>query len=86
MRSAPVEENSHFGGGCDIRISRIPITLLSGFSRFLLPLAAEQLSARPVADWIASGVIYEINPRTFSAAWQFSAASNQNSTTSKTSA
>jgi len=70
MRSAPLEEILISGAVVKSRISRIPIILLSVFS-FLLPLAAKQLSARPVADWIASGVIYEINPRTFSAAGNF---------------
>ena len=38
---------------------------------FLLPLLAQQPDARPVADWVRSGVIYEINPRTFSASGNF---------------
>ena len=68
---APVEEIPISGAVVDIRVSRIPITLLLLLS-LLLPLAAaEQPAARPVADWIASGVIYEINPRTFSATRNF---------------
>jgi hypothetical protein len=59
------------GAALKIRVSRIPITLFLLLS-LLLPLAAfDQPVARPVADWIASGVIYEINPRTFSAAGNF---------------
>src|SRR5215471_5413303 len=37
----------------------------------LIPAFAEQPAAHPVADWIKSGVIYEINPRTFSATGDF---------------
>jgi cyclomaltodextrinase len=36
-----------------------------------LPLLAEQPTARPVAEWIRAGVIYEINPRTFSSTGDF---------------
>ena len=85
MRSAPVEKILISGAVVDIRISRIPITLVLLFSLLLPRAAAEQRAARPVADWVASGVIYEINPRTFSATGNFRG-SNQNSTTSKTSA
>ena len=54
-----------------IRVSRIAITFLLLLA-LLLPLAAaEQPAARPVANWIASGVIYEINPRTFSPTGNF---------------
>jgi cyclomaltodextrinase len=34
-------------------------------------LGAQQLTAHPVADWIKSAVIYEVNPRTFSTAGTF---------------
>lgn len=37
----------------------------------LYPVLAEQPDAHPVADWIKSAVIYEINPRTFSATGNF---------------
>ena len=70
MRTAPNQAFLVSGAVVKIRVSCIPITLLLSFS-LLLPLAAEQPVARPVADWIASGVIYEINPRTFSAAGNF---------------
>jgi cyclomaltodextrinase len=36
-----------------------------------LPLSAEPPAAHPVADWIQSAVIYEVNPRTFSATGDF---------------
>jgi len=37
----------------------------------VLPLFAAPPVAHPVADWIKSGVIYEVNPRTFSATGDF---------------
>ena len=37
----------------------------------LARVLAEQPSAHPVADWIKSAVIYEVNPRTFSATGDF---------------
>jgi glycosidase len=37
----------------------------------LLPAFAEQPPAHPIADWIKSGVIYELNPRNFSATGDF---------------
>ena len=37
----------------------------------LLSAFAEQPAAHSLADWIKSGVIYEVNPRTFSAAGDF---------------
>jgi glycosidase len=37
----------------------------------LVPLFAEPPAAHPVADWIKSAVIYEVNPRTFSATGDF---------------
>ena len=33
---------------------------------FLHPALAQQQAAHPVADWIKSAVVYEVNPRTFS--------------------
>ena len=36
-----------------------------------MPALAEQPAAHPVADWIKSAVIYEINPRTFSPTGDF---------------
>ena len=63
-------ENSHFGGGCGHPNLAHSDHLFLVFS-LLLPRAAEQRAARPVADWVASGVIYEINPRTFSATGNF---------------
>ncbi len=44
--------------------------LLFAFT-LLIPAFAEQPVQHPVADWIKSGVIYELNPRTFSAAGDF---------------
>jgi cyclomaltodextrinase / maltogenic alpha-amylase / neopullulanase len=38
---------------------------------FLLFALAQQPAAHPPGDWIKSGVIYEVNPRTFSAAGDF---------------
>lgn len=38
---------------------------------FLLSALADQPAAHPLADWIKSAVIYEVNPRTFSAAGDF---------------
>jgi len=35
------------------------------------PICAEQPAAHPVSPWIKAGVIYEINPRTFSATGDF---------------
>ena len=59
------------GAALKVRVLRVSITLFLLLS-LLLPLAAvDQPVARPVADWIASAVIYEINPRTFSAAGNF---------------
>ena len=37
----------------------------------LLPAFAEEPALHPVADWIKSAVIYEVNPRTFSATGDF---------------
>lgn len=37
----------------------------------LRPVFAEQPAAHPVSDWIKSAVIYELNPRTFSATGDF---------------
>lgn len=37
----------------------------------LAPAFAQRTPPHPVADWIKSGVIYEINPRTFSASGDF---------------
>ncbi len=37
----------------------------------LAPLFGQQPPAHPVAEWIRAGVIYEINPRTFSASGDF---------------
>ena len=37
----------------------------------LLTALAEQPATHPIADWIKSGVIYEVNPRSFSAAGDF---------------
>jgi cyclomaltodextrinase / maltogenic alpha-amylase / neopullulanase len=37
----------------------------------LLPSFAQQPAAHPVADWIKSAVIYEVNPRTFSPSGDF---------------
>ena len=45
-------------------VRRFPAVLL--FLALLLPALAQQPAAHPVADWIKSGVIYELNPRTFS--------------------
>jgi glycosidase len=57
-------------------VKRIPCNLaaviLSLASLALqLPAFAEQPAAHPIADWIKSGVIYEVNPRTFSATGDF---------------
>ena len=38
---------------------------------WFVPLLAQQPAAHPVTDWIRSGVVYEINPRTFSATGDF---------------
>ena len=38
---------------------------------WFVPLLAQQPTAHPVTDWIRSGVVYEINPRTFSATGDF---------------
>ena len=71
MRSAPVHGMLISGAALKIKVSRVSITLFLLFSLVLPLAAAEQPAARPVADWIASGVIYEINPRTFSATGNF---------------
>ncbi len=45
------------------------VLLLTG--AFLTTAVAQQPAPHPVADWVRSGVIYEINPRTFSATGNF---------------
>jgi cyclomaltodextrinase len=50
----------------------IPVLTIAFVSALLLPSAlAEQPAAHPVSDWIKSAVIYEVNPRTFSATGDF---------------
>ena len=50
--------------------SRALIVVLVCFSLFV-PLSAQQPTAHPVAPWIQSAIIYELNPRTFSASGNF---------------
>lgn len=45
--------------------------LLAVLLSFVVLRAADDRTARPSADWVRSGVIYEINPRTFSATGDF---------------
>ncbi len=52
------------------KLSRALTVLILSLS-LLAPLSAQQLTAHPVAPWIKSAVIYEINPRTFSSAGNF---------------
>src|SRR5215831_1847451 len=47
----------------------LAIVLLSTI--LLAPAPADQPAARAVADWIKSAVIYEVNPRAFSATGNF---------------
>ncbi len=49
------------------RVSAVALICLS----LLLPSVAQQPKARAVADWLKAGVVYEINPRTFSAEGNF---------------
>lgn len=49
---------------------RLPIVFLICLA-LLSPLCAEQPIAHPVAPWIKSAVIYELNPRTFSSTGNF---------------
>ncbi|HEV2729251.1 MAG TPA: alpha-amylase family glycosyl hydrolase, partial [Terriglobales bacterium] len=48
-----------------------PIAIVGLILILSLPLFGEQPAAHPVADWIKSGVIYEVNPRTFSSSGDF---------------
>src|SRR5579863_3973430 len=52
------------------RIIRVLTTAFIG-AILLQPAQAEQPAAHAVADWINSAVIYEVNPRTFSATGDF---------------
>ena len=52
------------------KISR-PLSVVALSLAVLLSAFAEQPAAHPLADWIKSGVIYEVNPRTFSANGDF---------------
>ncbi len=52
------------------KITRPSAVAVLGITLFLTAFA-EQPAAHPVADWIKSGVIYEINPRSFSATGDF---------------
>ena len=53
-----------------LKIGRLFCVVVWSFT-FLLSAFAEQPAAHSLADWIKSGVIYEVNPRTFSAAGDF---------------
>ncbi len=60
---------TELGGRVVFRTARRIVILLLGVT--LLAAAATESAARPSAAWIKSGVIYEINPRTFSATGNF---------------
>ena len=48
-----------------------PLTIVTLLTTLLLPVFAELPPAHPVSDWIKAAVIYEVNPRTFSATGDF---------------
>jgi cyclomaltodextrinase / maltogenic alpha-amylase / neopullulanase len=54
-----------------MKIARRFLVIFLNLALFL-PALAEQPAAHPVADWIKSAVIYELNTRTFSATGDFS--------------
>jgi len=57
--------------GFSVKRTARPFVLLLVSLALLLPVFAEQSAGHPVPDWIKSAVIYEINPRTFSATGDF---------------
>ena len=56
-----------------MKMKKIPggLTIALVCAIFLQRALAEQPVAHDVADWIKSAVIYEVNPRTFSATGDF---------------